>query len=741
MSSLLAIVREKFLEAIRSVKPEPPMRWKALVVDEHSQRILYNVLKRNDILEENISTIFVNSDRLYEAQPDQEAMYLLMPTTRNVERIINEFSNGHRQFKRVHLFFVDALSEDLFTRLTQSPAIPYLTCVTELFLNFWPLEPQAFSIQAPQMFFSMFAPPKNQNMIQFARDRLMEDLRFTARHIANMCIILNEFPYIRYYQPTHHAPLGPLVPNASFLPPPPKEGTGRWRTNLARGAVAREYEHAENEYVSRSLACLVQQALEEHEKSNPEFPKKERGRGRATLIITDRSLDTVAPFLHEFTYQAMVNDLLPIQDGVRYLHVHQNASHKEERVDVMLNDDDPVWVDIRHMHMREAIGKLMSAFEKFLKEHTSFRGDGPASIKDMQDMIATLPQYQEQMSKFSLHLTMAQKCMDMFETHNLPALATLEQNCATGLTAEGKTPKTLVEEMVPILDSKDVANLNKLRIIALYIQYREGVPEEDRRRLCQHARLKMAEIDAINGLTHLGVRITRGPADKDIKRKVKSKISSEEEYDLSRYKPVLQTVVDDHISGKLDTSIFPYVKDSPLQNTSSSKPTTPIPQTTSLRSTRPTWHKAPKPGAGGSSPSTSSAPRDRLLVFVLGGMTYSEMRTCYARSEALNKDVYVGSTHVLTPEGFMDDLKVLELEGPEPVPPRAASAPVVDPRLGGGSGGRSGSGGGGGSGGGSPLLGVGAPKLGSSHSMSSVRTSDSGVTDPGKKKKLGFFRF
>ena len=57
-----------------------------------------------------------------------------------------------------------------------------------------------------------------------------------------------------------------------------------------------------------------------------------------------------------------------------YRHVHQNASHKEERVDVTLNDDDPVWVDIRHMHMREAIGKLMSAFEKFLKEHTSFRG-------------------------------------------------------------------------------------------------------------------------------------------------------------------------------------------------------------------------------------------------------------------------------------------------------------------------------------------------------------------------------
>lgn len=30
------------------------------------------------------------------------------------------------------------------------------------------------------------------------------------------------------------------------------------------------------------------------------------------------------------------------------------------------------------------------------------------------------------------------------------------QNCATGLTPEGKTPKSLVEEMVPLLDSREV---------------------------------------------------------------------------------------------------------------------------------------------------------------------------------------------------------------------------------------------------------------------------------------------
>ena len=52
-------------------------------------------------------------------------------------------------------------------------------------------------------------------------------------------------------------------------------------------------------------------------------------------------------------------------------------------------------------------------------------------------------------------------------------------------------------------------NANKVRIIALYIQYRDGVPDEDRRRLYQHARLSLAEQDAVNALAYLGVRVSR----------------------------------------------------------------------------------------------------------------------------------------------------------------------------------------------------------------------------------------
>jgi syntaxin-binding protein 1 len=101
-------------------------------------------------------------------------------------------------------------------------------------------------------------------------------------------------------------------------------------------------------------------------------------------------------------------------------------------------------------------------------------------------------------------------------------------------------------------------------------------------------------------------------------------------------------------------------------------PRSPPPQTTSLRSQKPAWHRAPK---------TATVPdnRERIIVFVAGGMTYSEMREIYHLSDTLQKDIYIGmsvrisssctvdivlgSTHTVTPRGFIDDLKVLELGG------------------------------------------------------------------------------
>ncbi|KAF8892136.1 Sec1-like snare protein [Infundibulicybe gibba] len=641
-SSLITTVRNKFLDAIRSVNP--PARWKILVVDEHSQKLLGSVLKQFDILEENV-TLIESITNYRDPQPEFEALYLLMPTSQNVDRVIKDFSNG-RQYAAAHLFFIEGLyklspghgadgilhiglSEPLFQRLTASAAEPFLQGLKELFLNFWATEAQTFSIQDPGMFFSIYSPPRSDTAYKAARDRLEEEIRFASKIISNVCITLNEYPFIRYYVPPNHPPLGPLKPHAQTRPPPPPEGSARWRTNLARGAEARAYESVEGDYVTKILAFMVQGTLDEHKKANPEFG---------------------------FTYQAMAQDLLPIDNGTKYTYKFQSSIGAYEDKTATLSDADTVWTDVRHLHMREAIDKLMADFNKFLTENAVFKGG--ASLNDMKEMLASLPQYQEQREKFSLHLNMAQECMEIFERDKLPLVANVEQNCATGLTAEGKNPKTLVEEMVPLLDSREVVNSNKVRIVALYIQFRDGVPDEDRRRLYQHARLNLAEQDAVNALAHLGVRISRGPADRDTKKKIRQKPNNDEEYELSRFKPLLKTVLEDQVANKLDNSLFPYVKDSPSAVPPPTSMRSAPSQATSLRSQKPAWHKAAKPGGA-----ATNDTRQRIIVFVAGGMTYSEIREAYQLSTALNKDILIGSTHTITPRHFIDDLKVLDLGG------------------------------------------------------------------------------
>ncbi|KAF8347811.1 ras opposite [Amanita rubescens] len=652
MSSLLTTVRNKFLDAIRSVNP--PGKWKILVIDEHSQRLLQSVLKQFDILEENVTLIESISKRR-DPQPDFEAVYLLMPTTQNVDRVIRDFGQ-RKQYAAAHLFFIEGLSATLFERLTSSSAEPHLKGLKELYINFSVLEAQTWSIQMPELFFSAYSPPRNEQQIRATRVRLLEDLQFASKMISNLCITLNEFPFIRYYVPQNHKPLGPLTPHASIRAPPPAPNSARWRTNLARGSEARAWEAAETDYVTKLLAHMVQQNLDEHKKLDPDFAKTpETIRPRGTLIITDRSMDMFAPFIHEFTYQAMAHDLLPIDNG-KYTYKFQSSAGAFEDKTATLSDADNVWTEVRHLHMREAIDKLMADFNKFLTENAVFKGEGAANLNDMKEMLANLPQYQEQREKFSLHLNMAQECMDIFERDKLPVIGNVEQCCATGLTAEGKSPKSLVEEMVPLIDSREVINANKVRVVALYIQYRDGVPDEDKRRLYQHARLNISEQDAVNSLVHMGVRITRTATDRETKKR-KQKPISEDEYELSRFKPTLRGMLEDHVAGKLDKVEFPYVREAPsmIPLPATARPA-PSP-TTSLRSQKPAWHRAAKPGA------TSVEIRQRVMVFVFGGMTYSEIREAYLLSTALNKDIYIGSTHTLTPRQFVDDLKVLELAG------------------------------------------------------------------------------
>lgn len=134
-------------------------------------------------------------------------------------------------------------------------------------------------------------------------------------------------------------------------------------------------------------------------------------------------------------------------------------------------------------------------------------------------------------------------------------------------------------------------------------------------------------------------------------RKQAPQIPSEEESGLSRYDPAIKPMLEEHIRGTLDQNTFPFTK--PHLDAAEGLPGQENVSQASLRSAKPTWART-RPSA--------LEPRQRIIVFMAGGATYSESRACYEVSQLSNKDVFLATSHMLTPSLYLRQVGDLSVD-------------------------------------------------------------------------------
>ncbi|KAI4602992.1 vacuolar sorting protein VPS33/slp1 [Pestalotiopsis sp. 9143b] len=624
----VSIVQEQHEIIIDTIKRITQGDWKVLVVDEEAKKILDNVVKEDDILNQNIANIERIEDRR-ELNPTMDAIYFVSPLPYVVDCLVHDIEA--RRYKKSFLLWTAVLEPQLRRRIDGSPLAKQMIGGFEtLSIDFYPRESHVVTFRDPWSFPVLYHPACNGLVAKHMRE--------LAQKITGLCVALGEFPKVRYYRP--RAP----IHEASVL--------------------------------SSHLARFVSEELDEYMRWNQGFPPPTQ-RPQGILLVTDRSMDLMAPLVHEFTYQAMAHDLLPIKDtGKTTFHMTVNEDSPEaEEKDMELSDKDKVWVENRHRHMKDTIDKLMSDFQKFLDQNPHFTNSDAdtTNLNAIKDMLAGLPQFQEMKETYSLHLTMAQECMNMFQHHKLPDIASSEQTMATGLDEDFRKPKSVLEAVVALLDDDAITQADRLRLVIMYVLYRGGVIVEDIQRLLAHAALPSQDGEIIQNLEILGGRTVRGlkeprhdttpvfPIDP------KSMIPNEE-YALSRFQPALKPLLEQLCRGALDQTQFPYVKP-PLDPNEDA-----IVGQGSLRAAKPNWAST-----GRRVPEN----RQRIIVFMAGGATFSESRVCYEVGNSLNRDVFLATSHMLTPQLFVrqvGDLSVdkRRLDLPMDRPPRRAPAHVYE---------------------------------------------------------------
>ncbi|KAJ1980175.1 syntaxin binding protein 1 [Dimargaris verticillata] len=641
---LKQLLRSKILNAIKQADEKTPYTPKVVAVDDRSLKLLQSCLTNSEVCTGGV-TGFVNVFEPTTPQPGTEVIYFVSPSPQVVSRICQDFgpakskrspsqgspaaaSAGGSIYQACHLLFTYELDDALFKQLTSTiTSNQYIKTLNELYVNFRVFEPLIFYTESStQTFYNLFSPQ--------ASDRAVMEMEHIAHQLVSLCGAMQVSPLIRYHQPDYDY-------NTCTL--------------------------------SRQLAMLFQIEMDKFLNNHQDFEKNING--QTVFLILDRSMDLYAPFLHEFTYQAMANDLLPIESGKKYSYEAETGQGNVAK-EAILDDKDTFWMDVRHKHimdLKEIIETKQAELER-QKISMTRKGEN-VSVGHLRSVVGSMHHFEKELEQFTAHHTMIHECFVKFGKGRLSDLANLEQILVTGKTAEGEVMKNLEMEMFPILDDPDISSMDKLRLLILYFTAKNGsIGEADRRKLLQIAHLGSKHHASVANLTALGFQFDKHPPAHHAAHQTNSAQPSEDNlfgrlaqsfrnrtatpkpdedsYNLSRYTPSLKHILEDQLTGQLDPNQYPLVKpprdDKALQSAVTRK---------SLRTVKATWAQ---PAAGSAdmrrAPSQSVVSGGRLFVYVVGGVTYSEVRTTYELTQKYGWDIYLGGTHVFTPREFLHNL-------------------------------------------------------------------------------------
>jgi len=536
-------------------------------------------------------TIVETVEKRREPLPAMEAIYLITPSEKSVKGLMLDFQSQNRtQYRAAHVYFTEACGDNLFKELSRSLASKRILTLKEINMSFLPLERQVYSLDKLTAF-QMYYDPNRASMRSYEMERMAEQL-------ATLCSTLGEYPSIRY------------------------------RADFERNA---------------EFAQMVQQKLDAYKADEPSMgdgPEK----AKSVLVILDRGFDTVSPLLHELTFQAMAHDLLPIENDV-YRYEASEGQQKE----VLLDENDDLWVEMRHHHIAVVSQSVTKKLKNFNKEKR-IEGDSKNAMRNLSEMIKKMPQHQKELAKFSTHLHLAEECMKTYQSH-VDKLCKVEQDLAMGEDAEGEKIRDHMRNIVPILLDESLTIKDKIRIILLYIQSKNGITEENLTKLIQHAQIPNEDRDMITNLALVGCNVVVDGNRKKIWQIKRKKRINDQTYQMSRWTPVLKDIIEDCIDDKLDNSHFPFLGGGQRHGSTAF-------QSAPSSGRYGGWHSKDKVNVS----NQKNVPR--LIVFVMGGACFSEFRAGYeVTNERKNWEVIVGGSQILTPEGFLKEVKGLSNSG------------------------------------------------------------------------------
>uniref|UniRef100_A0A6Q2YUK2 Vacuolar protein sorting-associated protein 45 n=1 Tax=Esox lucius TaxID=8010 RepID=A0A6Q2YUK2_ESOLU len=272
------------------------------------------------------------------------------------------------------------------------------------------------------------------------------------------------------------------------------------------------------------------------------------------LLILDRSDDAITPLLNQWTYQAMVHELLGLNNNRIDLSRVPGISKDLKEV-VLSAENDEFYANNLYLNFGEIGTNIKNLMEDFQKKKPKEQ-QKLESISDMKAFVDNYPQFKKMSGTVSKHVTVVGELSRLVSERHLMEVSEVEQElaCQNDHSSASQSVRRL-------LQNPRLSELDAVRLVMLYaLRYEK-----------HSSSILPALMDELNkkGVSERHRRVSTPPGHQLSQGELfhgGRNISLGVENVYTQHAPLLQETLDQLIKGRLKDSQFPYLGPSSLRD-------------------------------------------------------------------------------------------------------------------------------------------------------------------------------
>lgn len=387
---------------------------KVLILDSQTVSAVSVVYSQSELLQKEVFLVEL-VDSIYKSKESMshlKAVYFLRPSSENIQHLRRQLANP--RFGEYHLFFSNMLKDTQIHILADSDEQEVVQQVQEFYADFVAVEPYHFTLNIPSNHLYMLPAVVDPSSLQHFCDRVVDG-------IAAVFLALKRRPVIRYQ-----------------------------RTSDIAKRIAQE-----------TAKLMYQQEIGLFDFRRTEISP--------LLLILDRRDDPVTPLLNQWTYQAMVHELIGIQDNK--VDLRSIGDFPKDQQEVVLSSEQDAFFKANMYENFGDIGmnikRMVDEFQQVAKSNQSIQ-----TIEDMARFVENYPEYKKMHGNVSKHVTLVTEMSKMVEERKLMLVSETEQELACN-GGQGAA----FEAVTNLLNNENVSDIDRLRLVMLYaLRYEKDSP-------------------------------------------------------------------------------------------------------------------------------------------------------------------------------------------------------------------------------------------------------------------------